>query len=56
MAWAETHAAITAALDWEIANSSELRLDEGQSVAPTGLIFRRPDRVAISFSESSPAR
>ncbi len=47
VARAETHAAITAALDWEIETGSQLSLNAGESSAPTGLIFRKPPAVTV---------
>ena len=48
VARAETAAAITAALDWEEASGSELRLVADESQPPHGLIFRKPQRVTVS--------
>ncbi len=45
VARAETHAALTAALDWEAANDTRLELDRSSSSAPQGLIFRKPSAV-----------
>jgi cytochrome P450 len=47
VARAETHAAITAALDWEQATGQRLTLDGERSAAPTGLIFRKPRAVSV---------
>ena len=48
VARAETRAVIEAALDWEIANDSTLTLDTARSTEPTGLIFRKPQRIHIT--------
>lgn len=48
VARAETRAAITAALDWEIANDASLELNPAETTSPTGLIFRKPTTVAVA--------
>lgn len=48
VARAETHAAVTAALDWEIANGRSLHLDASASLPPQGLIFRKPETVVVN--------
>ncbi len=45
VARAETHAAITAALDWEAETGRELSLNAEETTSPTGLIFRKPSQV-----------
>ncbi len=47
VARAETHAAIAAALDWEVESGQALALDEGRTAKPRGLIFRRPEHVHL---------
>lgn len=49
VARAETHAAIGAALDWEVESGGSLGLDPARSTAPTGLVFRKPARVAVQL-------
>jgi cytochrome P450 len=46
VARAETHAALTAALDWEAETGRDLSLNAEESSAPVGLIFRKPLSVA----------
>ncbi len=50
VARAETHAAISAALDWEEEAGRELSLNAEQSSAPTGLVFRKP-RAVVARAE-----
>ena len=47
VARSETNAALVAALDWESASGKLLTLDEGQTVTPRGLIFRRAENVTL---------
>jgi cytochrome P450 len=47
VARAETHAAITAALDWEQSTCNQLQLNEVKSSAPEGLIFRKASAVSV---------
>lgn len=47
VARAETHAAITAALDWEVSTGHKLELDATASSAPEGLIFRKAAAVEL---------
>jgi cytochrome P450 len=46
VARAETHAALTAALDWEAETGRDLSLNAEESSSPVGLIFRKPLSVA----------
>ena len=47
VARAETQAAIEAALNWEVDAGQRIYLDQEKTVAPEGLIFRKPDRVTV---------
>lgn len=47
VARAETHAAISAALDWEAETGRHLSLNAEESSAPIGLVFRKPLAVAV---------
>lgn len=53
VAKAETRAAIIAMLDWEVEQQRRLQLDPNSSSAPTGLIFRKPDSVALHGSTAN---
>ncbi len=48
VARAETHAALTAALDWEAESGERLSLDAHNSSAPQGLIFRKASAVVVT--------
>ena len=48
VARAETHAALTAALDWEAESGERLSLDTHNSSAPQGLIFRKAPAVVVT--------
>lgn len=48
VARAETHAAISAVLDWELRTGRSVELDFEKSAAPEGLIFRKPPAVSVS--------
>jgi len=48
VARAETHAAISAALDWEAETGRPIELDSEKSSAPEGLIFRKPHSVHVT--------
>lgn len=50
VARAETHAAISAALDWEAETGRWLSLVPEESSAPIGLVFRKPLAVAVELS------
>lgn len=47
VARAETHAAISAALDWEASTGQPLSLNTDESSDPIGLIFRKPFAVTV---------
>ncbi len=51
VARAETQAAIEAALNWEVDAGQRIYLDQEKTVAPEGLIFRKPDRVTVGLAK-----
>lgn len=48
VARAETHAALSAALDWEVEHARTIALDSKRSTSPKGLIFRKPQEVVVA--------